>query len=82
MKILMDVKTRSKCPHFGDSTDILSTSSKDIHVLSNDEDDAAQVRAEYLYSLCADNNIHIAVIEDVDVANNLSQMGIDTVHVI
>ncbi len=83
MKILTDVTSMDKMPHFDEDMDIVSVDSTDIHVLSfGDDDEVAQVRAEYLYKLCVDHNIHFAVVEDIVVANKLSAMDIDTAYTI
>lgn len=82
MKILIDKAETSDTSHFSSDKDTFSVDSSKIKVLSCDADDRAQVRAEYLYKVCVDHNTHVAMVEDVDVANNLSELGIDTTHII
>ena len=81
MKILTDIQTSSKTPSFGKDADVISVDSTDLHVLPYDLDDSG-VRAEYLYSVCVDNDVHFAVVQDSCVANKLNDLGIDTAHAI
>lgn len=79
MKTLIDVQTQSKIPTI--VADTVSVDSTGIHVLSGD-DSLAEVRAEYLYRVAVDNDIKIAIVEDVGVAAILQAMGLDVLHVI
>ena len=82
MKVLIDVMDHDKIPHFGVSTDICSVDSSGVSVLSCEEDDRSQVRAEYLYKTCVDGGIELAVVEDVEVAEALKACGVDVVHAV
>ena len=83
MKTLIDVQSISKLPHFSSHSDIVQVDSTDTHVLGyNSNDSEVQIRAEYLYSVCVDNHIEFAIVEDNKVASILSTLGIDTVQAI